>query len=53
MSENTTAEIYANVRNKALEEAAMICDDSACGDMQTTAHAAAAKIRTLKTPEAE
>ena len=53
---NTQAEILANVRNKALEEAAAICDEAsdlhANGeDWMRCAEFCASDIRALKTKE--
>lgn len=52
MDENAPAEIYANVRNKALEDAARVCDEEADGNAYTTSYLAAARIRALKTEPA-
>jgi hypothetical protein len=46
--QNTPAEIYANVRDKALEEAAVICETAPDRLRNSTFDGAAAAIRALK-----
>ena len=45
---NVPADIYRNIRNKALEEAAKICEDS---DGYTDKFGCAGRIRALKVEE--